>query len=106
MPSASTFARLPDGPAEDITILFNGEAVRARSGDTVAAALIAAGHRITRTTPVSGTGRGPYCMMGACFECLVEIDGEPNRQGCMVQVRDGMRIDAMSGARKLAEGNP
>lgn len=34
----------------------------------------------------------PYCMMGVCFGCLAEIDGEPNRQGCMTQVRDGMVV--------------
>jgi predicted molibdopterin-dependent oxidoreductase YjgC len=95
---------LPDGPSQDITIYVNGEAVCARAGDTVAAALLGAGHRVTRTTPVSGAGRGPYCMMGACFECLVEIDGEPNRQACMVEVRDGMQVSAMSGARRIAKG--
>jgi predicted molibdopterin-dependent oxidoreductase YjgC len=40
-------------------------------------------------------------MMGACFECLVEIDGVPSRQSCMVTVRDGMRIHSQEGARDL-----
>jgi predicted molibdopterin-dependent oxidoreductase YjgC len=40
-------------------------------------------------------------MMGACFECLVEIDGVPSRQSCMVTVRDGMRIRSQEGARDL-----
>lgn len=102
MPSVSTFARLPDRSCETVTIHFNGDPVTACKGDTVAAALIAAGHTVTRTTPVSEAGRGPYCMMGACFECQVEIDGEPNRQGCMVVVRDGMQVNAMSGARRIA----
>jgi len=31
-------------------------------------------------------------MMGACFDCLVEIDGVPNRQACMTPARDGMRV--------------
>lgn len=31
-------------------------------------------------------------MMGTCFECLVEIDGEPNRQACLTLVREGMDI--------------
>jgi hypothetical protein len=30
--------------------------------------------------------------MGVCFDCLAEIDGIPNRQSCMVEVRPGMRI--------------
>ena len=102
MPSVLTFARLPDRACEQITIHFNDAPVTACAGDTVAAALLAAGYMTTRTTPVSGAARGPYCMMGACFECLVEIDGVANRQGCMVEVRDGMQVRAMSGARTIA----
>jgi hypothetical protein len=41
-------------------------------------------------------------MMGACFECLVQIDGVPSRQSCMVTVRDGMRIRSQEGARSAA----
>ncbi|MNG28551.1 hypothetical protein D3C84_1138290 [compost metagenome] len=40
-------------------------------------------------------------MMGVCFECLVEIDGVPNRQGCLIEVADGMRIRSQEGARDL-----
>ena len=38
-------------------------------------------------------------MMGVCFDCLVEIDGEPNRQACLVQVREGMTVRRQRGAR-------
>jgi|TARA_B100000809_G_scaffold226458_1_gene238118 NADH dehydrogenase/NADH:ubiquinone oxidoreductase subunit G len=31
-------------------------------------------------------------MIGNCFDCLVEIDGETNLQACLVTVREGMRI--------------
>jgi predicted molibdopterin-dependent oxidoreductase YjgC len=84
---------------DDVPITVDGEPVRARAGDTVAAALLAAGYRATRTTPVSGAPRGPFCMMGVCFDCLVEIDGQPNRQGCLVTVTPGMRIATQRGAR-------
>jgi hypothetical protein len=40
-------------------------------------------------------------MMGACFECLVEIDGVPSRKSCLVTVQDGMRIHSQEGARDL-----
>ena len=64
---------------------------RARTGDTVAAALLAAGIDHCRTTPVSGAPRAPYCLMGVCFDCLVTIDGVGSRQACLVPVREGMR---------------
>jgi NADH dehydrogenase/NADH:ubiquinone oxidoreductase subunit G len=38
-------------------------------------------------------------MIGNCFDCLVEIDGETNLQACLVTVRDGMRIRSHSGSR-------
>ena len=67
-----------------------------------AAALFAAGLLACRTTAVSGAPRGPYCMMGVCFDCLVTVDGIGNRQGCLVEVRDGMRIETQHG-RRVAE---
>ena len=64
----------------------------------MASALLAAGETVFRTTPVSGAERGPFCMMGVCFECLVEIDGVPNRQACMTPVSDGMNVRRQRGA--------
>jgi D-hydroxyproline dehydrogenase subunit gamma len=86
------FARLLDVSTASVAITIDGAAFTARDGDTVAAALFAAGIDACRTTPVTGAARGPYCMMGACFDCLVEIDGRPNVQGCMTRVAPGMRI--------------
>ena len=98
------FQRLRDAegtrPPVDITI--DGKACRACVGDTVAAAMLAAGVDHCRTTPVSGARRGPYCMMGVCFDCLVIVDGVGNRQGCMMRVRDGMQIETQRGKRELA----
>ena len=90
----------PDG--RTVTILVDGRPIVAYEGDSVAAALLAAGVTITRTTPVRGAPRGPYCMMGACFDCLAVIDGIASRQACMTFVGDGMRIDRQDGARDLA----
>lgn len=99
MPNDSRFRRLPDPGRRAVAIVFDGRAVQAREGDSVAAAILAAGIAVTRRTPVSGAPRGPYCMMGVCFDCLVEIDGMPNCQACMVEVREGMRVRLMAGAR-------
>ena len=74
------------------------------AGASAAAAMLAAGLRNIRETPVEGRERGPYCMMGICFDCLAEIDGVPNRQSCMVEVRPGMRIRRQIRARKIDPG--
>ena len=93
------FARLPDTATKTVSLTIEGKRVEARPGDTVAAATLAAGVEHCRTTPISGAPRAPYCMMGVCFECLVTIDGVGNRQGCLVAVREGMRVELQRGKR-------
>jgi predicted molibdopterin-dependent oxidoreductase YjgC len=88
-----------------VTLSFEGASLTANPDDSVAAALLAAGHASFRDTAVSGSVRGPFCMMGACFDCLVEIDGVPARQACMVPVAEGMRVLRQRGAADYsAEG--
>ena len=86
--------------AETVGFSFDGRAMTARAGDTVAAALLANGVQACRQTPVSSTPRGPYCMMGVCFDCLVVIDGVGNRQGCLIPLRAGMRVETQMGRRQ------
>ncbi len=69
-----------------------------RMGENVAAVMLIHGLVPFRTSAVSGTPRAPYCMIGNCFDCLVEIDGQPNRQACLEPVREGMRIRRQMGA--------
>lgn len=98
------FARLSSpGRQRRITFQYEGRPVEAQEGDTVATALLAAGAGSTRATPRSGAPRAAYCMMGVCFECLVEVDGVPNRQGCLVPVAEGMRVRRQDGAAAVGE---
>ena len=95
------FRRPPEDTRATVRFSFDGAAIEAREGDSVAAALLAAGVATCRTTPVSGVPRAPYCMMGVCFDCLVVIDGVGNRQACLVPVRDGMAVESQRGKREL-----
>jgi D-hydroxyproline dehydrogenase subunit gamma len=95
------FRRLQPDAGVRVTITIDGRAVEAAEGDTVAAALLAAGLDHCRTTPVSGAPRAPYCMMGVCFDCLVTIDGVGSRQACLVPVREGMKVEIQHGKREL-----
>jgi predicted molibdopterin-dependent oxidoreductase YjgC len=100
------FRRL-DAPAGQparltVRVTVDGAALDCREGDTVAAALFAAGVEACRDTVVSGAARGPFCMMGVCYDCLVSIDGRPNQQACMTPVRDGMTVRRQLGAREVA----
>lgn len=84
--------RVGANPVAMVAINLNGRPLDVPPGSSVAAALLAAGVRRFRRSPVSGDGRAPYCMMGVCFECLLEIDGVPNRQSCLIPLVSGMRI--------------
>lgn len=97
------FKRLPEVAPTPVRFTFNDQWVQAQPGDTVAAALLAAGHAVCRSTPVSGSARAPYCMMGVCFECLVVIDGVGNRQGCLTPVQEGMKVQTQHGKRSISE---
>lgn len=87
------FRRLPDRAAAPLTLVVDGREVVARQGDSLAAALLAAGILACRRTPLSGAPRAPFCLMGVCFECLVTIDGIGRRQACLEPVRPGMVVD-------------
>lgn len=101
MPTESLFKQIaPECPWH--TIEFDGHPLSIPSDVSLAAALLASGIRSTRTTPVTGQPRAPYCLMGVCYECLVEVDGIPNCQACMIPVRTGMRVRTQHGAPTLA----
>ena len=93
------FATRPDARPPAIEVFVAGRAVLMPAGASAAAAVLVAGLAAIRTTPVTGAPRLPYCMMGACFDCLAVIDGVANRQACMIPVAPGMRIDPQHGAR-------
>jgi predicted molibdopterin-dependent oxidoreductase YjgC len=68
--------------AIDTTIVVDGTEIPARSGETVAAALL-----------TTGRWASLYCGMGVCFACLVAVDERPNVRACVERVRPGMRVD-------------
>ena len=99
------FKRLDDKCGSDTRFIhfsFEGGVLTARPGETVATALLANGVNVFRNSAVSGGARGPYCLMGVCFECLVSIDGAENQQACLRVVEDGMQVVRQRGAVTLA----
>ncbi len=86
-------------PERDTVVIYVEDvAVRAAEGVTVAAAMAEAGLDAARLTAKRHEERGPFCHMGVCFECLMEIDGVPNTQACLTTVREGMRVKRQHGA--------
>ena len=80
-----------------VSFTCDGQEISAYEGETVAAALMAHGQRVLRTTSRESQPRGVFCNMGICFDCLVEIDGRPNLRACQCLVSEGMRVRIQSG---------
>jgi hypothetical protein len=81
----------------DPTFTFDGRPTDFRPGQSVGAALTAAGVRSWRSSRVQGRPRGLFCGIGVCFDCLVMVDGQPNERACLVQARPGMTVETQEG---------
>ena len=76
-----------------VTITVDGKKINVPEGISIAAAVLGhSGKCTTGSNSVSGDPRAPYCLMGVCFECRMEVDGEPDIQSCLVAVQQGMVI--------------
>ena len=93
------FRKISPPSTPPLTLTIDGKSVTAERGETVASVMMRQSNPSCRHTPVHGSSRAPFCMMGVCFDCLAEIDGVANRQACMVTVAPGMRIARQHGAR-------
>jgi len=96
-------AQVERGPA--FTFTFEGQVMSAYPGETIGAALMAAGILTFRTTRRQGRPRGLFCGIGLCFDCLVIVDGIPNQQACLVAVKPDMLVQVQTGTGEDTYGN-
>jgi predicted molibdopterin-dependent oxidoreductase YjgC len=71
-----------------VNVTFDGRPLPAEPGQTVAAVLVAAGVTAWRTTRFGGRPRGLFCGIGACYDCLVTVNGTTVR-ACVTEARAG-----------------
>jgi succinate dehydrogenase/fumarate reductase-like Fe-S protein len=94
---------VPDGPprlpdvdrGRGVSFTCDGEIIHAHTGETVAAALLAAGRRTLRASARRGEARGLFCAMGICFDCVMRIDGQPGLRACLTPIREGMVVTSL-----------
>ena len=94
---------LPDDVQQDLTIYFDGKEIPAKSGEPIAAALLAQGVRVFRETAKKGYPRGIFCGIGRCTDCVMTVDGQPNVRTCVTPVRQGMKVETQKGLGRWAE---
>lgn len=86
--------RVEDGIEREpsFSFSFDGQAVMAFPGETIAAALLSAGVRTLRRTEKGDSPRGIFCGMGVCFDCMMTVDGRPHLRACLTRVEPGMQV--------------
>lgn len=84
------------GSRKLVSVSFGGQPYALPDGANLAAALLSVGILTFRTSAISATPRGPFCMMGACYDCRVSIGGE-TVQACMTPVSAGMIVELADG---------
>ena len=82
----------------NIEFTFDGEKIDAITGQSVAAALLAANQRTLRKTRFNNNERGIFCGIGVCFDCLVVIDGITNQRACLIEAKPGMKVQTQVGS--------
>ena len=78
-------------------IFVDGKGIEAFEGESIAAAMYAAGMRVHRTTPKNSEPRGIFCNIGRCTDCVMKVDGQPNVRTCVTRVKDGMFVESLKG---------
>ena len=82
---------------EKVQFFYNGQTLEGYTGETIAAALHAAGIRRLGHSPELHRPRGLFCAIGNCSSCFMTVNGEPNVRICVTRVEDGMRVEEQQG---------
>jgi predicted molibdopterin-dependent oxidoreductase YjgC len=93
------------GRGQRFEVEVDGRKVVAYEGETIGAALMAAGLHTFRRTAKKNHPRGMYCGIGLCYECLMVINGVPNTRACQTLATPGCRVETQEGLGRL-EGQP
>ncbi len=80
-----------------VQFTYEGQLLEGYEGETIAAALHAAGVRVLSHSHEKQRPRGFYCAIGNCSSCLMVVDGEPNVRICVEMLQDGMQINTQRG---------
>ena len=91
---------LPIPERNEIRFNWQGQELKAYSGETIAAALYANGVRIFGHHHKDGAPQGLFCANGQCAQCMVIADGLPMKS-CAELVRPGMVVEPANGLPQL-----
>ncbi len=85
---------------KQINIYVDGKKILAYEGESIAAALAAAGMKVFRFTSIKDDPRGIFCAIGRCTDCIMTVDGQPNVRTCVTLAKEGMKVETQKGLGK------
>lgn len=71
---------------------FDGRPLSAPEGSTIAAGLLANGIVSWRNTRRYGRPRGVFCGIGACYDCLVDVNSATAVRACMTRLAESDEV--------------
>jgi predicted molibdopterin-dependent oxidoreductase YjgC len=80
-----------------VTFTFDGKNIEGYEGESIAAALKAAGVMVHRYTQKKHKARGIFCAIGRCTDCVMIVNGRPNVRTCMTPVKAGITVETQYG---------
>lgn len=84
-----------------VKFVFEGGELEGHEGETIAAALLAAGVRVLSHSANLNRARGFFCAIGNCSSCLMVVDGLPNVRVCTERLKEGMVVSRQAGKGNL-----
>ena len=84
--------RLRDASRPRITLTLEGQPIEAQQGDTLLTALLAAGAGHLRDSEFGDGHRAGFCLMGACQDCWVMVEGMGRVRACATLAAQGMEV--------------
>ncbi len=88
-------AEVERGPAFEFS--FEGQPITSYPGESIGAALTAAGYATFRLTRNQGRPRGLFCGIGLCYDCLIVVDSTPNQRACLTPAQPGAVVRIQQG---------
>lgn len=85
-------ARLRDADRPPLRLMLEGQGILAMEGDTLLTALLADGAGHLRDSEFGDGSRAGFCLMGACQDCWVSVEGMGRVRACATLARDGMKV--------------
>jgi len=89
-----------DETSKYVTFTFNGQELKAKSGEVISSALFAHGIHIFGHHNKDNSPQGMFCANGQCAQCLVIADGIPVKS-CITPVAEGMKVESLEGLPEL-----